>query len=78
MTDTKGHVLVVDDDALNRLTEIDVVKAELIKLRYFAGLTIKDAAATLDISPATADRYWTYTRAWLQRELSDLNEPQSE
>ena len=57
--------LVALDEALNRLAEHDPVKAELVKLRYFAGLTIEQAAAALGISPATAKRYWSYSRAWL-------------
>jgi RNA polymerase sigma factor (TIGR02999 family) len=57
------------EDALIRLTDKDPVKAELVKLRYFAGLTIQEAAAILGISTATADRYWAYSRAWLQNEI---------
>ena len=44
-------------------------KAELVKLRYFAGLTTREAAEAIGISTATADRYWAYARAWLQREM---------
>src|SRR5262245_53350330 len=58
------------DDALTRFATTHPEKAELVKLRYFAGLTGDEAAAALGISPATADRYWTYARAWLARELS--------
>lgn len=53
------------DDALIKLAKEDPVKADLVKLRFFTGLTLDDAAAVLDISPATADRYWAYARAWL-------------
>jgi RNA polymerase sigma factor (TIGR02999 family) len=53
------------DEALKKLAEQDAVKAELVKLRYFAGLTLEQAAAMLGISRATADRYWVYARAWL-------------
>ncbi len=53
------------DEALTELTEIDRAKAELVKLRYFAGLTLEQAARILDISPATAKRNWTYAKAWL-------------
>ncbi len=53
------------DDALTKLAKEDPVKADLVKLRFFAGLTLDDAAAVLDISPASADRYWAYARAWL-------------
>jgi len=62
--------LLALDDALDRLAEEDAVKAELVKLRYFAGLTIEEAASMLAISRATADRYWEYARAWLFHELS--------
>ena len=57
--------LVALDEALDHLAARDPVKAELVKLRYFAGMTIEEAAATLAISPATAKRYWTYARTWL-------------
>lgn len=62
--------LVALDEALTRLAERHPEKAELVKLRYFAGLTISDAAKSLGISTATADRYWTYARAWLCREVT--------
>jgi RNA polymerase sigma factor (TIGR02999 family) len=57
--------LVAIDAALDQLADLDPVKAELVKLRYFAGLTIEEAAKALGISPATAKRYWAYSRAWL-------------
>jgi RNA polymerase sigma factor (TIGR02999 family) len=62
--------LVALDEALTRFAEIEPQKAELVKLRYFAGLTIEEAADALDISPATAKRYWTYSRAWLFQAIS--------
>ena len=57
------------DDALARLTELDPRKARLVELRYFAGLSIPDAAAALGISPATVGREWAVARMWLRREL---------
>jgi RNA polymerase sigma factor (TIGR02999 family) len=62
--------LVALDEALDRLAEHDPKKAELVKLRHFAGLTIEEAADALSISPATAKRYWTYSRAWLFRRIA--------
>jgi RNA polymerase sigma factor (TIGR02999 family) len=56
-------------EALDRFAAIDPQKAQLIDLRYFAGLTGEQAAAVLGISPATADRHWAYARAWLQAEV---------
>jgi RNA polymerase sigma factor (TIGR02999 family) len=62
--------LLALDEALDRLGTRDPVKAELVKLRYFAGLTLDQAAAALELSPATADRYWAYARAWLHQEIT--------
>ena len=56
-------------DALDKFATEDREKAELVKLRYFVGLTIKDAAGVLGISVATANRWWTYARAWLHQEI---------
>jgi RNA polymerase sigma factor (TIGR02999 family) len=67
--------LVALDEALDQFATIDPQKAELVKLRYFAGLTIEEAAQALDISPATAKRYWAYGRAWLFQAISGLQIP---
>ena len=67
--------LLALDEALNRLAEKDPVKAELVKLRHFAGLTVDQAAQALGISPATADRYWAYARAWLHAEITGGDAP---
>jgi RNA polymerase sigma factor (TIGR02999 family) len=61
--------LLALDEALSRLAATDRVKAELVKLRYFTGLTLDEAATVLGISPATADRYWAFARAWLHQEI---------
>lgn len=63
--------LVALDEALSRLAETEPAKAELVKLRFFAGLTMPEAAAALSISLATAERYWTFAKAWLYSELAD-------
>jgi RNA polymerase sigma factor (TIGR02999 family) len=57
------------NEALERFAQVDPLKAELVKLRYFAGLTLPQAAEALGISSTTADRYWAYARAWLHAEL---------
>ncbi len=62
------------DGALSRLEAVDSRAAELVKLRYFAGLSIADAAEVLHVSPRTADDIWAYARAWLFRELQEVNE----
>jgi len=61
--------LVDLDEALEKLSKRDKVKADLVKLRYFAGLTSEQAAATLGISHATAERYWDYASSWLRLEI---------
>src|SRR5262249_22504507 len=61
--------LLAIDEALTRLEAADPPKAELVKLRYFAGLSIEDAARALGISSATAKRHWAYARAWLFRQV---------
>jgi RNA polymerase sigma factor (TIGR02999 family) len=63
--------LLALDEALSRLAETEPVKAELVKLRFFAGLTMPEAAAALKISLATAERYWTFAKSWLYAELAD-------
>ena len=62
--------LIDISEALDRLAALDPIKAELVKLRYFAGLTIEECADALAISPATAKRYWTYSRVWLFEQIS--------
>jgi RNA polymerase sigma factor (TIGR02999 family) len=62
--------LVALDKALQKLGEKDKLKADLVKLRFFAGLTSEQAARVLDISPATAERYWDYARSWLRVEIT--------
>jgi len=62
--------LIALDEALAKLALEHPEKAELVKLRYFAGLTVNEAAKLLGISTSTADRHWTYARAWLFRELT--------
>ena len=61
--------LVALDDALTKLAATDPQAAELVQLRYFAGLPIPEVAHILDISPRTADRLWAFARSWLHREL---------
>jgi RNA polymerase sigma factor (TIGR02999 family) len=61
--------LLAVDEALDRLAAHDVEKAELVKLRYFVGLTIEETAAVMGISEPTVKRHWAYARAWLFREL---------
>jgi len=63
--------LLALDDALRQLAEKEPVKAELVKLRHFAGLSMEEAAACLGISLATAKRYWAVARAWLFAALSE-------
>jgi RNA polymerase sigma factor (TIGR02999 family) len=72
VTHTPDGLLAVDE-AFERFSRDDPQKAELVKLRFFAGLTMPEAAAALGISLATAERWWTYAKAWLFAELSDAD-----
>jgi RNA polymerase sigma factor (TIGR02999 family) len=66
--------LLALDEALTRLAAHDPVKAEVVKLRFFAGQTMPEVAHALDISLATAERYWTYARLWLYAELTEAGQ----
>jgi RNA polymerase sigma factor (TIGR02999 family) len=61
--------LLALDEALEKLAAAESQAAELVKLRYFAGLTLPQVAQVLNISPRTADRLWAYARAWLHQEI---------
>lgn len=63
--------LLALDEALAKLAAAEPAKAELVKLRYFAGLTMPQAAAALGVSLATAERWWTFAKSWLYAELAD-------
>ena len=63
--DDSADDLLALDQALSAFEAEDPLKARLVKLRYFAGLTIEQAAEALDVSPATAKRHWVYARSWL-------------
>jgi RNA polymerase sigma factor (TIGR02999 family) len=63
--------LVALDEALEKLRKEDPVKAQLVTLRYFGGMTIEQASEVLNISRVTAHRYWVYARAWLNQQISD-------
>ncbi len=71
VADYPSERLLALDEALARLSLEDRQKAELVKLRYFAGMSVAEAAAALGISRATADRYWTYAKTWLYCEMED-------
>ena len=64
-SDDLGEMLEKLDEALAELSELSPQKAELVKLRFFAKMTIEQAAEILGISRSTADRYWTFSKAWL-------------
>ena len=69
--------LVAVDEALTRLEQTDARKAQIVSLRYFAGLSIEETASALDVSPATVKNEWTFARAWLYRALGPLVRPPS-
>jgi RNA polymerase sigma factor (TIGR02999 family) len=65
-----GTDLIALDEALTKLEALDARKAKVVSLRYFAGLSVEETAAALDVSPATVKNEWAFARAWLHRELS--------
>jgi RNA polymerase sigma factor (TIGR02999 family) len=67
--------LVALDEALTELATSEPTAVQLVQLRYFGGLTIPEAAKVLDISPRTANRLWTYARAWLHQKLQSQDHP---
>jgi RNA polymerase sigma factor (TIGR02999 family) len=71
-TNIDSESLLLVEEALERLAAHDTVKAELVKLRFFVGLSLEDAARVLDVSEPTAKRYWAYARAWLFQEIERL------
>jgi RNA polymerase sigma factor (TIGR02999 family) len=68
--DDPPEELLALDEAMEKLAEKDPPKAQLVKLRYFAGLSAEEAAEAMGISKATADRHWAYARAWLYRRIN--------
>lgn len=72
-TEQRSPELLALDEALTRLEARDRRMSDIVKLRYFAGLSVEETAEALSVSPRTVDRDWTAARAWLFRELS--NEP---
>ena len=68
-TETEDDTLLAVDEALEKLVGIDSKAAELVKLRFFGGLTLEEAGKTLGLSERTAKRYWAFARAWLYQEL---------
>ncbi|SPE51701.1 RNA polymerase, sigma-24 subunit, ECF subfamily [Verrucomicrobia bacterium] len=74
LTQDDDHLLAVND-ALDKLAAQHKAEAELVKLRYFVGMTLEEAAQALAISARTADNYWAHARAWLSRELKASSHP---
>jgi RNA polymerase sigma factor (TIGR02999 family) len=68
-TESEAGDLLALDDALREMEAVDGVSAELVMLRYFAGLTVPETAEVMGIAPRTLDRYWRHARAWLRRRI---------
>jgi RNA polymerase sigma factor (TIGR02999 family) len=77
IVDDPSTTLIVLDEALTKLSQKDRGLAELVKLRYFAGLTLEQVAKIQGVSSRTARSHWAYARAWLHREITKTNEPAS-
>ena len=68
-SDDIGEDVIALNDALETLEKIDPRKGRIVEFRFFAGLTVEETAAVLDVSPQTVARDWTFAKAWLRREL---------
>jgi RNA polymerase sigma factor (TIGR02999 family) len=66
----KLEEILAVDEALDRLRHLDSQQAQIVEMHYFAGMTVKETAAVLGVSPRTVDREWALSSAWLRRELS--------
>jgi RNA polymerase sigma factor (TIGR02999 family) len=75
VTSAPPDAVLALDEALERLSQNDRVACELVKLRYFAGLSVQQAGAALGLSRANAYRHWTFARAWLRWQLTDTGNP---
>jgi RNA polymerase sigma factor (TIGR02999 family) len=73
--DGSDEQLIALDEALAQLAAEDASAAQLVNLRFFAGLSLKDAAASLGLAPRTAERQWAYARAWLYARLRQRDDP---
>ena len=74
LVDSPSEDLVALDEALTRLSAQDPVKAEVVKLRFFGGLTMPEIGRVLNLSLATVERHWTFARTWLYAELTDAEQ----
>jgi RNA polymerase sigma factor (TIGR02999 family) len=74
---TEGEQVLLLDEALARLAAVRPQAAELVKLRFFAGLTLDEIAPFLSLSPRSTRRLWVFARAWLRRDMERSNEPAS-
>ena len=70
--------LLLVSDALEKFSQVDARKAELVKLRYFVGMNFEEAAAALGIAVPTAKEWWAYSRAWLRVEITQASQASTE
>ncbi len=75
-TEVSAKDLLSIDEALTKLAQVNPSKAELVRLRFYAGLSVPEAGKALGVAVATAERYWTYARSWLYCELNTGEETQ--
>jgi DNA-directed RNA polymerase specialized sigma24 family protein len=66
----KSTELVALDDALERLSEIDPLKSQIVEMRHFGGMTVEETAEVLKVAPITVMRHWNLAKAWLRREIT--------
>jgi RNA polymerase sigma factor (TIGR02999 family) len=72
--DRPSNEILVVDEVLGQLAQEDPLAADIVKLRYFSGMTLPEAAEALGIAPRTADRLWAYARSWLRVAIEDVDQ----
>jgi RNA polymerase sigma factor (sigma-70 family) len=70
VSEVKSPQLLAVDEALENLSKLDARRGHVVNLRFFAGLTVEETAAVLDVSPETVKLDWRFAKAWLQREIA--------
>lgn len=69
LSDRQSEEILALDEALERLSELDPMKCQIVEMRHFGGMTVEETAEVLDVAPITVMRHWNFAKAWLRREL---------
>lgn len=76
LTQRRSEEILALDEALERLSEIDPMKCQIVEMRHFGGMTVDETAEVLGVAPITVMRHWNFAKAWLNREMGGGNPPE--